>query len=166
MKYLAIMFFAIMLFPAIAKAEIKNQDIIKFNDDYVEMYKSCNLSKIIPYLRKHYADNYVMQLRLPNGETRQATRDDLESMATQGIRMMTQINGANSDCRPDMTMGEIKTSGDRATAMITQHEQLSMPQNGQMVTVKANTACNHLMEKQKDGTVRILQSKCVLYQEQ
>lgn len=164
MKFLALPLMAVMLFPLTARAELTEADINGFNDNYIQTYATCDLQKIIPFMDMHYADNYTMQLQLPNGETRQGTRADLKRMATQGVQMMQEINEPGTDCKPEMTVGEMNLSGNNGRVLITQHESMTVPQNGQMVTIEAKTACTHNVRKDGD-VVTILQSKCELYQD-
>lgn len=164
MKYMLLTLMAVILFPLSARAELTENDIQSFNNDYVETYASCDVNKIVPFMDMHYADDYKMQLKLPNGEVRGGTLEDMKRMASQGIQMMKQINGENSDCKPEMTVGKMDLSGNEGVVMITQHESMTLPQNGQMVTIEAKTACNHKVVKTGD-VVKIMQSQCVLYQD-
>ena len=80
MKYIVLTMMAVILFPLSARAELTENDIQSFNNDYVETYASCDVNKIVPFMDMHYADDYKMQLKLPNGEVRGGTGADNENL--------------------------------------------------------------------------------------
>ena len=163
MKYFILTAITVMLFPIAANAELTDEMIVQFNDRYTEVFGTCDDAQVSSFIDTHYADNYTMTLQMPNGQARQATKEQLKLMATQGIQMMLEINGPDSNCRPDMILDKTQLQGNTGIMQTTQREELTVPQNGKMVGVRANTTCQHQITE-NNNTLTILKSQCVMYQ--
>jgi hypothetical protein len=164
MKFIYLTLTAIILFPLTAKADLTNADITEYNKNYADVFETCNPDKISNFIETHYADDYVMTLQAPSGETRRGNKEQIKQIALQGVQIMQNINGPEADCRPDMTVDKMQLEGDTGIMQTTQKEEITMPQNGKMVGVRANTTCQHRVVDQ-NGTFTILASQCRLYQE-
>ena len=164
MKYIFLTLLGLIAFSPSAKAELTKTDLQTFNTNYVRVYKTCDFNKISAFLNANYAPDYVAQIQLPNGQLRKINKPQFLNMTKQGVQTMKQINGATSNCTPDMSILDIKTNGNQGTMQIVQREQMTLPTpQGEAVQIRMNTTCKHAMKKQNDK-VMVMQSACLVEQ--
>ena len=163
MKYIIMTFLALIAFPLTAKAQLTETLIEQFNTQYSEAFATCDDAKVQSFIDTHYDEDYTMLLQTPNGQTRQASKDQLKLIASQGIQMMVKVNGPEGNCEPDLTYDKSEINGATGILQTTQKEELTLPKDGKMVGIRANTTCQHQITEE-NGTLMILKSQCVLYQ--
>ena len=146
-----------------AKAQLTETTVQQYTNAYIAAFEGCDVSKVNAFLDSYYADNYTMTLQAPNGQTREATREQVAAIAAQGLKIMRQVNGEKADCRPDIALDKSQLNGNTGVIQTTQKEEITFPQNGKMVGVRANTTCEHQIID-KSGTLQVQKSQCVLYQ--
>ena len=64
-----------------------------------------------------------------------------------------------------MTTDKVELDGDNGMMQTTQREELTVPRDGKMVGIRANTTCQHQITDNND-TLMIQKSECVMYQPQ